>query len=79
MTEKQLAEKQLAEKQPAKSRRISVDVSGIEKDLEEFAELAGIPADVWEQMPDSQKLLILAKRGIQATKDALAQDAEQDG
>ncbi|MEM9487062.1 MAG: hypothetical protein AAGA83_25610 [Cyanobacteria bacterium P01_F01_bin.116] len=29
---------------------------------QEFAEMAGIPEDVWEQMPDSQKLLILAKR-----------------
>ena len=69
----------MAKESKPKSRRISVDVGGIEKDLKEFAELAGIPEDVWEQMPDSQKLLILAKRGIQATKDALAKDAEQDG
>ena len=62
-----------------KSRRISVDIGGIDKELAEFAELAGIPTDVWAQMPDSQKLLILAKRGIQATRDALAQDAEQNG
>lgn len=60
-----------------KPRRISVDIGGIEKELEEFAELAGIPDDVWSQMPDSQKLLILAKRGIQATREALAKDAEQ--
>ncbi|NET36649.1 MAG: hypothetical protein F6K19_32250 [Cyanothece sp. SIO1E1] len=62
-----------------KSRRISVDIGGIEKELAEFAELAGIPSDVWEQMPDSQKLLILAKRGIEATRVALAQDSEKDG
>ncbi|MEO1591243.1 MAG: hypothetical protein AAFU71_08130 [Cyanobacteria bacterium J06632_22] len=61
-----------------KPRRISVDIGGIEKELAEFAELAGIPEDVWTQMPDSQKLLILAKRGIQATRDALAADAAQD-
>jgi len=69
----------MAKSSSSKSRRISVDVSGIEKELEEFAELAGIPADVWEQMPDSQKLLLLAKRGIKATRDQLAKDAEQDG
>ncbi|MBE9069497.1 hypothetical protein IQ260_22890 [Leptolyngbya cf. ectocarpi LEGE 11479] len=62
-----------------KVRRVSVDIGGIEKELEEFAELAGIPDDVWEQMPDSQKLLLLAKRGIQATREALAKDAEQYG
>ncbi len=62
----------------AKTRRISVDIGGIEQELAEFAELAGIPEDVWSQMPDSQKLLILAKRGIQATRDALAADAAQD-
>ncbi len=62
-----------------KPRRVSVDVSSIENDLAEFAELLDIPADVWEQMPDSQKLLILAKRGIQATRDALQEDKSQDG
>lgn len=60
-----------------KTRRISVDIGGIEKELEEFAELAGIPDDVWSQMPDSQKLLILAKRGIQATREALAKDTKR--
>ncbi|NEP62127.1 MAG: hypothetical protein F6K31_35160 [Symploca sp. SIO2G7] len=61
------------------TRRISVDIGSIEKELAEFAQIASIPEDVWSQMPDSQKLLILAKRGIQATREALAKDAEQDG
>ncbi len=69
----------MAKDSKSKTRRISVDIGGIEKELKEFAELAGIPEDVWEQMPDSQKLLILAKRGIQATREALAKDAEQHG
>lgn len=54
-----------------KARRVSVDVSEIEQDLEEFARLEGIPADVWAEMPESQKLLILARRGLQATREKI--------
>lgn len=54
-----------------KPKRVTVDVSSIEEEMDNFAEQLGIPADVWAAMPDSQKLLTLARRGIKLSLDAL--------
>lgn len=61
-----------------KTRRIQVDASKLPHDLdsEELRELLGIAPDIWEDMADAQKMLLLAKRGIAAAQAAL--DGEDD-
>lgn len=63
------------------NKRIGVDPSKLplKLDGEELRELLGIPADAWAEMPDSGKLLLLAKRGIRLTQEALERDQAQDG
>lgn len=55
------------------TRRVSLDAGrlNIDLDSDELRELLNIPADLWEEMPDSQKLLLLSKRGLAAARAAL--------
>ena len=64
-----------------RARRVPIDVSKLqlELDSEELRELLAIPPDLWEDMADSQKLLLLAKRGIQLTRESIERDRQQDG
>lgn len=63
------------------ARRVAVDPSKLpyELDSDELRDLLEIPKDIWEDMADSQKLLLLAKRGIKATQEAIERDRAQDG
>ena len=69
----------MAKSKPEKKpKRVTVDVSEIEDDMTNFAEKLGIPEDIWDAMPDSQKLLTLAKRGIKLSLDALHGESDDD-
>jgi hypothetical protein len=63
----------------AKPKRVAVDVTQLDASLEELRELLGVPADVWARMPDSEKVLLFAQRGINASREALqkSKDAGQ--
>ena len=65
----------------SRARRVPIDVSKLqlELDSDELRELLAIPPDLWDDMADSQKLLLLAKRGIQLTREAIERDRQQDG
>ena len=51
-------------------RRVTVDASRLEYDLDsdELRDLLDISPDLWDDLADSQKLLLLARRGIQQAK-----------
>jgi len=54
------------------NRRATVNLGDLEISEEELMELLGIEdRDTWDAMPDAQKLLVLARRGIKATREGL--------
>lgn len=61
-------------------KRVAVDAGRLDVDLEseELRELLDVAPDIWEDMPDSQKLLLLSKRGLAAARAALRGDADDD-
>lgn len=59
-----------------KTKRVTVDAEELGLDTDELREILGIAPDIWETMPDSQKLLILARRGVKASIDAIQADIE---
>lgn len=63
-----------------KTKRVSLDAGRLDIDLDsdELRELLNIPADLWEEMPDSQKLLLLSKRGLAAARAALKGELDDD-
>lgn len=67
----------MPDKKP-KPKRIAIDTSRLDVDVDgdELRELLGIPEDLWEEMPDSQKLLLLSKRGLAAARAALEGEDE---
>ena len=62
-------------------RRVTVDVSRLEYDLDsdELRELLDVSPDLWDDLADSQKLLLLARRGIQQAKDTNKKGRNNDG
>lgn len=62
-----------------KKKRVAIDTSKLEVDLEsdELRELLDVAPDLWETMPDSQKLLLLSKRGLAAARRRLRGEEDE--
>jgi hypothetical protein len=60
--------------------RVAVDAGRLDVDLdsEELREILNIAPDIWEDMPNSQKLLLLSKRGLAAARAALRGELDDD-
>lgn len=63
-----------------KPKRVAIDTGKLEVDLnsDELRELLQVAPDLWETMPDSQKLLLLSKRGLAAARAALRGNIDDD-
>ena len=59
--------------------RISLNFEDLDLSDAELQQLLGISdPDVWSSMSKAQKLLILAKKGVQATRQQLLQNSEEE-
>jgi hypothetical protein len=52
---------------PKKRKRVAVDVSQLSLDFNKLRFLAGASQELWDRMPDSEKILLFAQRGIDAS------------
>ncbi len=59
-------------------RRVSLDINQLSVNLDDLREALGVPEDVWDRMPDSEKVLLFTQRGVDASMAALQRSqAEQ--